>query len=197
MKTRLLSVVNSFVLTVLVAACAPLMLLFFAHAVTPLSVLIVDSAAFLLIGLRSASRFRALRRFAEREQANLGAIADGMADLRRGLDETWGVIEDERNNLGQVADAVHHLSVQASASASLSERLDLLDGRLDEQSRNLGLVAGAVDELRQAGVGVDLVQGRYAALSDSIVDIAAHVDVLSRTILSREDAGPDAARLNA
>ena len=193
MRNALSSALNSFALTICIAAFAPLLSLVIARPVTPVLVLVLESAALLLVGLRCQFRFRALHGSARREQANLGAIADGMADLRRRVDEICGVLEGERQNIGQIADAVYRLRLQISAGANtddISDRLDKLDERVAEQSKNLGLVAGGLDNLRHAGAGVDLVQGRYAALSDSLIDIAAHVDVLSRTVLARETVLP-------
>ena len=173
------------------ALVVPPFALMLIHPLTPGIALVLAGVLVAILALRVAISLRDQQRVALREQSNLGAVASGVADCRRLLDET-------RNNLGMVADTVHHLrvamEVPAIAADGVWEALDALGRRVDEQSANLGLVAGGLDDLRHASAGVELVQGRYAALSDSIIDVAAHVDLLSRTVMARENGRPDGTR---
>ena len=179
MTGRLHGAITSIATTAAVSVVILLIALWLPGVPPALDALVV-AVALLIVGLQCASRLQGLQCLAEQDRSRLTKVGDDVTGAHRRLDDMFAALEQERANLGQVAGAVHQLRLDASVGEDHRNRLDGLNARLAEQSHNLGMVAGGLADVRFVVAGMDAIQNRYVALSDSVVDLAAYVDVLSR-----------------
>jgi hypothetical protein len=149
---------------------------------------------------------RAIKHLINEERHNLSLVAAGMVEIR-------GIIDNERVNLGAIANAVYEVRNDAARVSeetarvfgdvrgfieiveALRSHLDALSVKflsLDERSlaeqHNLGLVASGLDSVRRAARGVERFEGRQAAFEDVLVSLSDQIDVLNASLEQRGEA---------
>lgn len=199
----------------LLLAAMPLLAAWLLRPLSMVELAAAVSASLLAIGWLALSATRRLNSVSVREQGNLGQIAHGLEELRSllaeqsanlgavatGVADLRRAVETERGNLGAVAAAVaevdQRLAVEQTNLGQVAAATAELRGAVAAHDARLSLAGETVEALKNASVGLELTNARYAALSDALFEMAARVDRLSGSPSSTSAAEVAADALDA